>query len=54
MVDEFDIDEEYNAPARQARARDAPVQNNVDDYPFGIDDDQAMIAKAIEESLRSA
>ena len=54
MVDDFDIDEEFNAPARQVPARDAPVQNNIDDYAFAMDDDQAMIAKAIEDSLFSA
>ena len=54
VVDEFDIDEEFNAHNQQAPARNEPLQNNVDDYAFAMDDDQAQIAKAIEESLRSA
>ena len=54
IVDDFDIDEEYNAAARQVPATDEPVRNNAHDYAFGMDDDQANIAKAIEESLRSA
>ena len=52
MVDEFDIDEELNAPVRQVRAQETAERNNVDDY--AMDNDQAMIAKAIEESFRSA
>ena len=54
IVDDFDIDEELNATTRQFPATDAPVRNNVDEYAFAMDDDQAMIAKAIEDSLFSA
>ena len=54
MVDDFDIDEELNATTRQFPATDAPVRNNVEEYAFAMDDDQAMIAKAIEDSLFSA